>query len=439
MRTSLILFILVIFCAEAPSQTRRMSLDDVLSLALKNNIELRRAQQRIVQAKMAVDEARANRYAPLDFKASYSRYSDVMQMKIDKIDVLNTPFSVPGRTIQFGDENEYETSLSVIQPVFTGYRLSSALQAAREDASSREMSFLVQKNQLAFDAQKAFYDLCKVYEMKRIAQASHEQVACHVRDLRNFYEQGLISQNEVLSGEVKLSETELLIIKAENAIELSNIVLLHLLNLDLNQLIEPVYDVNAFSDAADLSLPGAIPNKPEMKMLNFQLAGLQYKQKAVTATSLPGIAVFGSLLYGKPGLDKISNEWMAYWVAGVRLQWNLWDWGRTRAQVQQMQSALNELRLGREQIASGLELDIQRTRIQLKDSRKRLRNAIQTLEAAEENYRIVENMYREGVLANSAYLDAQADLTRARIGKVQSQIDLQIAIADFERASRGAE
>lgn len=440
MRIFWTIVIVFLFFSRVHSQAKSMDLDKVIQLALQNNIDLLKLQERLAMAQHALDEANATKFTSVDLKASYSRFSEVMQMDIVGISVPGTPINIPGRSIRFGDEDNYEALISLIQPLFTGHRISSMIKANRESVRASQMQSVALKNQVKFNATKAFYNLIKAYEMKKIAEASYQQVKTHLRDIQNFYQQGLVAQNDVLTGEVKLSEVELLIINAENAIELANTILLNLLNLNLDQTILPEYDPEKFSSAAlEPVVEKAVSNKPEVKMLDFQIASLQFKRKAAAGAYWPNVALFGNYIYGKPGLDKIANEWISYWIGGIQLQWNLWDWGKKSAQVQQVQSAINELKLGKAQLTNNLAVDIKRTQINLRSSRKRLQNSIKMLESAEENYRIIENRYREGIISNSEYLDAQSDLTRAKVQRIQSQIDLQIALADYERACAEAE
>ena len=435
MRSFWTILFLCVFFIQVHAKNRSMTLDEALQLALQNNLSIQKLQARITTAQHAVDEAKASKYASVDLKASYSRFSEVMQMDIEAISIPNTFINIPGRSIRFGDENNYEASISVMQPLFTGHRISSMLDANRQRVRAHQMQLAASKHQLKFNATKAFYNLIKTHELKKIAETSYQQVQAHLRDIQNFYEQGLVARNDVLTGEVKLSEAELLITNADNGIELANIALLNLLHLELAQTIIPEYDLEKFTATTlDITKESQLSDKAELKMLDFQLASLHFKRKAAAGAYWPNVALFGNYIYGKPGLDKIANQWMGYWIAGVQLQWNLWDWGKTSAQVQQLQSAINELKLGRTELASNLELDIKRTLINLKGSRKRLQNSMKTLESAQENYRILENRYREGIISNAEYLDAQADLTRARINKIQTQIELQIALADYERA-----
>ena len=125
---------------------------------------------------------------------------------------------------------------------------------------------------------------------------------------------------------------------------------------------------------------------------------------------------------------------MDYWAAGISLKWNLWDWGKKSAQVQQVHLAMNELSLGLAQMQQQLRADLKRCQLNVEEMQQQVQTANKMLDRAEENFRIVSNQYQQGLVTNTLFLDAQADLIRSRLQKIQYLVELQIAIADYERA-----
>jgi outer membrane protein TolC len=313
-----------------------------------------------------------------------------------------------------------------------GKIISNSVKAAHEDFLAARWQDQVQKNRLQFEAQKNFFTLIKTIEFKRITETSIEQIQAHLNDVNNFYQQGQVTKNEVLTVEVKLSQARLLLTQAKKNIELAQMALALVLNLDLKTEIQPVYESTAWT-AATIKSEAALNSEQKAEALGLknQLQALEFRQKTLEGAYWPGLGLFGRYTYGKPGLDQIHNEWMDYWVVGLNLQWNLWDWGKKSARVQQAHLAAKELELGYQQLQQMLQADVQRTCLRLEEARQQLQIAEKMLEQAEENFRIVENQYKQGIIANSEYLDAETELTRSRLQKIQYQIDLQIANFDY--------
>jgi len=434
------LFIMVLFTpwlifAQTSGSHLQLTENDVIELALQQNLDLKQVQQKIVRYQAIAKEMNAQKWAALDFQSGYTHLSEVMEITFPTTSLAGLPFNIPTQKIRFGDGNTYEFALGLAQPLFTGGTLLNTARAAQQEVLALKWQQQANRNQIVFEAKKAFYHLIKAREMRKVAQTSIEQIKAHLKDVTNFYQQGQVTRNEVLTVEVKLSEAELLLTQANKAIELARIGLLMLLNQDLELAVTPEYDVQQWDTTFNRAVESFQPeDKAEVGILKHQLASLNFRRQAAKGTYWPSLGVFSRYVYGKPGLDQIANEWMDYWVVGVNLKWNLWDWGKRSARVQQLQSAADELELGLEQLKSRLNADLQRTRLNLKEAGQQLKIVHKMLTRAEENFRIVENRYLQGLIPNSEYLDAQADLTRSRLQKVQHLIDFQLALADYRRA-----
>lgn len=412
----------------------KVTLENVVEMALNENLDLKREHQKISRFQAALQEAQSQRWASADFQAGYKRISEVMEINFA---LPNLPFAIPAQKIRFGDYDSYELALGINQPIFMGGMISKSIQAAHQDFLAAQWQDHVQKNRIQFEAQRNFFNLIKAIEFKKITEASIEQIQAHLNDVKNFYQQGQVTKNEVLTVEVKLSQAQLLLTQAKKNIELAQMALALLLNLDLKSEIQPVYQPDSWPAVPIKSDPTVnSAHKAEALGVKHQLNALDFRRQALKGSYWPGIGVFGRYIYGKPGLDQINNEWMDYWVVGLNLQWNIWDWGKKSARVQQTQLALNELELGYQQLQQMLQADVQKTYLRLEEAQQQLQIAEKMLEQADENFRIVENRYQQGVITNSEYLDAETELTRSRLQKVQYQIDLQIANYDYLRACR---
>jgi len=435
MRLLLLLFLLLTTGLVAQELT--LDVDQVVELALKQNLDFKMSAKKLARLDQAVREARAQKWATLDFESAYAHVSEVMKIDFSMPTIPGLPVKIPSQSIQFGDGNELEFYLQIFQPLYTGGALTANSKAAAAELQGQKSQIQAQKNHLEFAAQKLFYSLAKALEFKKITLTSIEQIRAHLNDVNQFFEQGQVTRNEVLTVAVKLSQAELLLAQAEKNIELVRLALTVLLNLDLDQKINISYDPNTWERTAPVTVPLQLDLKPEINAFRQQLDGLRFRQDALRGGRRPGLGLFARYTYAKPGLNKVANAWMDYWMVGVNLKWNLWDWGRKSAQIQQIQSRFDEMQWGFQQLQRTLAADAEQTRLNLTDARHQLQISEKLQKQAEENFRIVSNRFNQGLETNSAFLDAQADLTRSQLQLVQQQIDCQIALVDYQRALSG--
>jgi outer membrane protein TolC len=437
MRRLLLLWCLLFSNTIAQENELTLNLDQVVELALKQNLDFRMSAEKLARLRTAEKEARSQKWATLDFESAYSHISDVMEINIPAPTIPGLPIQIPSQSIQFGDGNELEFFLQFSQPLYTGGALIANSKAAAQEVLGQKWQVKVQKTNLEFKARKSFFSLAKALEFKKVTQSSIEQIQAHLNDVNQFYQQGQVTRNEVLTVEVKLSQAELLLAQAEKNIEFARLALALLLDLELTQKINISYDPLAWESAFSGQSPLQLDQKPEIIAFRHQMEGLRFRRDALRGSRRPGLGLFGRYVYAKPGLNKVANEWMDYWMMGVSLKWNLWDWGRKPAQIQQIQQHLNEMQLGFQQLQHALAADVEQTRLNLADVVQQLKISRKMQKQAEENFRIVSNRFDQGLETNSAFLDAQTELTRCQLQLVQQQIDWQIALADYQRAISG--
>lgn len=68
---------------------------------------------------------------------------------------------------------------------------------------------------------------------------------------------------------------------------------------------------------------GTANHRPELKGFDLQQLVLDIQKRQLTSEYLPKIGLFFQGAYGRPTLNIIKNEFDFYYIAGVRLQWNL--------------------------------------------------------------------------------------------------------------------
>ena len=68
---------------------------------------------------------------------------------------------------------------------------------------------------------------------------------------------------------------------------------------------------------------GTVNHRPELKGFDLQKSVLDIQRRQLTSEYLPKIGLFFQGAYGRPTLNIIKNEFDFYYIAGVRLQWNL--------------------------------------------------------------------------------------------------------------------
>ncbi len=417
------------------AQPVSLNLEKCIEQALKNNFELKMQQEQVNYAKAKKNEACSHRLPHLDFEASYLRFSEVMEADISE-NFTGLPFQIPPTTLRFGDEDNYSLKLSISQPIYTGGKISNSIKAGQQ-AVSAELSHTNRvKNELIYKVKEAYYNLLTAQQKKRVAELSRKVIQAHQDDLKNMHQQGLVPKNELLKADIKLAEVELMILKANNGIDLMRKSLLNLMGMDLNSDIVPDDNLSfcPFLIDQDDALQTAYEKRSELQALNFSISSLNYIKRAAKGDYWPMFLLVGNYEYGKPGLNKLQNDWMDYWTVGIAAKWKIWNWGETRSKVAQSHAMLEKLIQNKYNIQNAIRLDIDRALLKKKEAMESVEVYQKIKMQAEENYRLVKDRFKQGLETNSEFLAAETQLTTARIKELTALAEYQIAVANLERA-----
>jgi outer membrane protein len=416
----------------------QVTLNDCIRSGLQNNPALLIIENEARSSAEDLKQAQNSRLPSVDFSGSYRHQSNVPELNIPPID---TPFGssitlFPNGGMTLGLYDTYDFRLTLSQPLFTGFRLSQRATAASEMLYSKRLEVQKNRNELAFKIESAYGNVLKAYNLASIMRTSRDQIKSHLKDVDNMLSQGLVRKDDQLRTQVKLSEAELAVLHAENSIRLARTVLENSIGETLSptdslaaMTIEPVK-----ADDLDATIEQALAQRPELQMLAYNERAGHAAVKIMRGARLPTVAAFGSVGYGKPGLDIIQKEWMDYWLVGAGVEWNLWDWGNTRSQEQQARIRLETIVETTLQVRQAVTLDVTEAFLRLQEAQQTLQLMSETEGQAAESYRISENSYRQGQATHTDFFDAQSQWVRVLLQQEQAEIDVAVARANLRRA-----
>ncbi len=416
----------------------QITLHQCLEKAITNNPVFQASRLATESARQEVRQANAARLPSLDFSGSYRRQSTVPELRIDAIELpfggSFTPF--PGGSMRLGTADNYDFRLTLSQPLFTGFRLYNTSRAAVAMSQAKEYELWRARNELIYQVEATYAAVLKAQQFRAIAETVVEQVDLHLKDVKNLIEQGLVRKDELLKVQVKRSEAELALLRADNAVFLARAALENLQGspLPAEMSLEPMTPDSGQSPDINTSLKTAVENRPELRLFFHSIEAAEAGLKIAQGGRLPAFAAFASFGYGKPGLDFINKEWMDYWLVGIAAEWNLWNWGKISSQIQQAELNLQKVTYNQRQAYDAITLEVTQAYLQWQEAQKRLVLAELMEKQAGENFRVSEQQYRQGQASHSDFFDAQSEWTRARLQKTEAIIDVALAQANWRKA-----
>jgi len=437
-----IALILLVVPPAVRAQRKPLSLDEAIAAGLEASPALHASRMKAESSSARTRELAAGRLPSFKLGAGYTRLSEVPPFEV------TLPISPNPIVVSQNYFNNWNMRLSVQQPLFTGFRLEAGTESARMLERSAGFDLAKDRSEFVFAVKTAYWGLARAREFESVVGETIRQVQEHLKDVRAFFDQGLLTKDEVLRAEIQLSTTELMAIDTRNAVEIARTSLNNLLGFPIDTDVEltssaeslasraPAADETGEAAAARSLLDAALTGRPELKSAEFRIKASEAGLKAARAGWYPQVSFAGNAYYIRPNprLMPAQDRFYGTWDVGIAISFDLWNWGQTKSQAEQAKAQLAQARDARKLLEDQAVLDVTQSRLALAQARDKIKVAGEAVGQADENLRMVTERFRQGVALNADVLDAEVFLLQAKMSRTQAAIDLVLAQARLEKA-----
>ena len=378
--------------------------------------------------------------ADADLKAARSAFYPQVGLAVEYSRTNNPMYSFGNilnqgmftNSIDFNDPGTTDT----LQPKgIIEYRLyNGGRDAAAVDAAQNQGEASVQENeairlQLEYNVVRAFCSIVQAGEVVLARQSAVEAIAASLAVARARFEEGSLLQEEVLNLEVQHSRAQEQLIQANHSLALAQRGFLRLLGLQGEKVsIDP-----GASMAQEIPPAADISQRPELKAMGAQLKMLEAMVRQAKGGYAPTADLFGSYQMDKgTELDEGSGN---SWATGIRLNYTLFNGGRTGAEVERAEARLREAREKLHKLELSFSLERDQAVLALHQEEERLKVTEKMVASARESARLSRVRFKEGIVLSSELIDTENRLTDALLSHSLARAARKIAIADLRRSA----
>jgi len=415
-----------------------LTLDQAVEYGLEHNPLLHAADEDFRAADQGVSAARAGFLPRLDTFYSYTNWQDKPFSKVEQ--------QGGGPIVQFqtSDTNLNHWQAELTQPLFQGFGITAQYGMAKEQRNVASYRKTETRLNLVRNIRNAFIQTLLGQRALQVAEASVAQLEAHLKDAEAFFGQGLTPRNDVLKAEVALANAKQQKTRAAKRLVILRAELNRLLDLDEKTKLDlaewskmPAPDdrTDEVPPLEELSVR-AERTRPELAAISASIRETEEGARYAGSTGYPRFSLF-TLYYREGGNFQASENDFANdhnAAVGVRVDWNLFEGGRMRAEMNQWHHRGAALKQREQDLLQQIRLEVKDSYEQLQVARTNLATARVAVKQAEENLRITTLQYQEQIVISTEVLDAEVYLTQARTNYYQALYGYQLAWADLERA-----
>jgi outer membrane protein TolC len=374
------ILLLLIFPVQLAFGQQMITLDDCYIRARENYPNLKQAEIRKDISGLNKENNNTN-YLPqvsLNGQATY-------QSDVTKVDI-----QLPNISIPMVSTDQYKAYAEIRQTIWNG-GLTAANEQLEDALLKSDLSELeVELYKLNEQVAQTFFTAIVVKKQTEVLIAQGKVLTEKLASVESAIRNGMAEKSAALEIKAEILNLE------QQKIQLSagRIAAIRMLSIltgeSINQ--DPTLIFNETP-----ALPVENLSRPEQLLFSNQKEQLETQMALLDKSRNPKLFGFGQIGYGKPGLNMLNNEFDTYYLVGVGLSWNIFDWNKTTRQKE--------------------ALSLQQEMIQNQE-KTFIRNIQLLLTQQEEQITKLETILK----TDREMIDLRAEITKSASSKLENQI-----------------
>jgi outer membrane protein len=331
-----------------------------------------------------------------------------------------------------GSHDAWRWTTTVSQPIFTGGRNLASYLLGQLGISAADIKRVQAKEDLLLAVKQAFYGILASEKALAVAKTAVVNLSSHLNVARNFFDVGMVPQNQVLEAEVELAKAQQEQTNRQRDLTVNKARLNILLRRAVDYPIK-IKDELGHSkfplNLADCLLVGLTDN-PEIQLAKVGVESGAKEVDVARSALYPQVNVnYNTNALGETGSVNDSSNWNMSATAQI----NLWDWGKNKANVEVSKVRLNQAIDTLDSLENNIKLEVTTNYENLVTADKNISVARKAVTAAAEDLRMVTERYQEQVATNTEVLDAQTRYSEAQYEYYSALYNYNLSWAAIER------
>ncbi len=334
------------------------------------------------------------------------------------------------------DRAHPQASVLVKQPIFTGGKIIAGVNAAEAQRDIAQTKVLMETDEVIITTINSYLSYLLAEQNLNVRKEVYDGVLQHFNRAEKLFAEGIIANNDKLRAEVALSEAERNLYESEDKVNLAKLALASIMEADIDNIEQPkdvlkFYDVSL--DVKDI-ISKARNENYNIKTLGLAKMALDNKSSAEYADYLPTIYGFGFYNFFQNYLSMIEPKW----GLGIGLQYELFNGFQKTNEYQAAEAEAEAMELLKQDTQRKIELLMNSRVMNFKLAKEQYVKLAKAESQAEENLRLNERRFEEGLGTSLDALDARLTLESIKLRRASYLYDYYSSLAGIYQTAGDA-
>lgn len=324
--------------------------------------------------------------------------------------------------------DQYKVQIDVQQTLWDGGKSRTDRAIAEGEAAQERMSTEVELYAVDSRVEDIYFGILLMQEQQRQIGEMMQRLQTNLDQVNALVENGMAMQADADAVEVQLLTQRQSLGQVEARLQSFRRILGLFIGEELGEvpLTMPVAEEPVGYDS----------ERPELQLMDAQMALLQAREQMVDVSLAPRVALFAQGYYGYPGLNMfenmVSHRWTLNGIVGVRMNWNISSLYTSKTSRRQLQNARDNVMLQREVFAFNSRLQAEQESAEVRRIREAIADDDRIVALRSRVREAAEVRLQEGMIDTHDLLGKISDETSAKIARSTHQIELVKAIYDLK-------
>jgi outer membrane protein TolC len=342
---------------------------------------------------------------------------------------------IPASKTRFNLGNLYVVDGGFTQPVYLGGKIRTVNKIAGYTKDMADDNLSLTTNELVYSVEESYWRIVSLHEKVKMAEMYRQMLVRLVSDLENIHSEGIITDNDLLKAQLKLSESDMLLLKVRNGMELSKMALSQITGIPYSEELALTDSLSRNDISTEyLVNEDQIAGRPELKILEKNSDIANAGVKLMRSRYLPNIVLNAGYSAMNPNpYNGLVKEFGSDFNIGVVANIPIFHFGEKQ---HTLNAAKHEKGVADQKLQETRELlvlQLQQGVYQYNEAVRKTDYAILALSQSEQNLKYTVDNFSEGTLKTTDLLEAQVLWQKAYSELIDARTEQQMSVSNLKK------
>ena len=338
-------------------------------------------------------------------------------------EVTRVPFSLPNATIEPLNKDQYRATLDINQLIYNGNIIEAQTNLKTAQTKTQQQQVKVTLYQLKSIVNQYYFGILLLQKKQELVTVKKVLLLEKIKEI-----QAAVKFGAVLPSSEQVIEAEIIKINQQsNDIRYEKLKLFN----HLNKLTDSNFNENTVL-VEEKTIKSQQGNRPEYELFELQNQQIDANKSLISKTNYPKINAFAQGGYGNPALNMLNNSFETFYMTGIRLNWTLFDWNKTKKEKEALEISKQLIETEKETFELNINSQLQEVNFEIERIEQQIISDAEIIQLREKIVLSAEAQMKNGVITSSDYLNEVTQLFETKINEQTHKVQLELAKVNYQ-------